>query len=101
MMINSELFEFTKPGFCRDEEDENGKYKSCLIEIIPTMQVNPSLDFDSVYVFEKQWYQPERVDSTTMRIYISASQNLMVKKEKYSAAGQMKWTEKLLQREKK
>ncbi|MCU0368688.1 MAG: Na/Pi symporter, partial [Cyclobacteriaceae bacterium] len=101
MLINSEFFEFNKPGFCRDEEDVNGKFKTCIREIMPTYNVSAMLRVDSVYVFEKEWYQPQRVDSTTIRIYISAKENLLIKKEKYNAKGKLKWQEILLDIKKK
>jgi solute carrier family 34 (sodium-dependent phosphate cotransporter) len=101
MLINNELFELNKPGFCRDEEDENGKFKTCIREILPMMNVSPSVAADSVYVFEKTWYEPQRVDSTTIRIYVSATENLLLKKEKYNAQGKLKWQEILLKVEKK
>ena len=81
LLLNNELFELNKPGFCRDGEDENGKFKTCIREILPILSLSPTLSLDSVYVFERTWYQPERVDSTTMVIYISAGQNVLVKKE--------------------
>ena len=101
MLIDNELFELNKPGFCRDEEDEHGKFKTCIREILPIMAVSPSLSVDSVYVFEKEWYEPQRVDSTTVKIYVSAKENLLLKTEKYTAQGKLKWQEILLKIEKK
>jgi solute carrier family 34 (sodium-dependent phosphate cotransporter) len=82
LIINNELFELNKPGFCRDSEDEHGKYRTCITQVLPQVTLNPSLSVDSVYVFEKSWYQPDRVDSTITRLYISSSLNLLIKKEK-------------------
>jgi sodium-dependent phosphate cotransporter len=98
LQINGELFEFNKPGFCRDEEDKNGKLKTCIKEILPTLVVNASLRLDSVYVFERTWYQPERVDSTSLLIYISASENLLVRKELRKPSGSIVWKEELVSR---
>jgi sodium-dependent phosphate cotransporter len=97
LLINNELFELNKPGFCRDGEDGNGKFKTCIREILPVYSLNPLLSLDSVYVFERAWYQPERVDSATMIIYISASQNVLAKKEMVGPNGRPSWKEELLQ----
>ncbi len=56
---------------------------------MPTLTLVPGLAADSVFVFEKQWYQPERVDSTRVRLYVSAALNLVVKKEKVDVAGRV------------
>ena len=58
LFINNELFELNKPGFCKDGEDENGRYRMCIREILPSLTINPNITMDSVYVFEKQIYQP-------------------------------------------
>jgi sodium-dependent phosphate cotransporter len=84
-LLNNELFELNKPGFCHDGEDQFGKFKICIDKILPSLSLSPELSFDSVFVFEKQWYQPELVDSITQKIYISANQNLLIKKELYNS----------------
>jgi solute carrier family 34 (sodium-dependent phosphate cotransporter) len=96
LLINNELFELNKPGFCKDGEDANGKFKTCLREIVPTITLSGSLSLDSVYVFERAWYQPERVDSTTLLIYISATKNLLAKKEMVNPQGRVSWKEELI-----
>jgi sodium-dependent phosphate cotransporter len=97
LLLNNELFELNKPGFCRDGEDEHGKYKTCIREILPAMKMNSSLVLDSVYVFVRTWYQPERVDSTTQMIYISATRNVMAKKETIGSTGSVIAKEELIQ----
>jgi solute carrier family 34 (sodium-dependent phosphate cotransporter) len=98
LIINNELFELNKAGFCRDGEDDFGKYQNCIIQILPKFELNSTFSTDSVYVFEKQWYQPARVDSTITRLYISASTlNLLVKKEKLSKQGTVMTREELLE----
>ena len=94
-MINNELFELNKTGFCRDGEDVNGKFKTCIREILPVLSLSAKLSLDSVYVFERTWYEPARVDSSTMIIYISARQNLLAKKEMINSAGTLSWKEEL------
>jgi len=101
LIINNELFELNKPGFCRDGEDEHGKYQNCIIQILPTLALTASLTVDSVYVFEKKWYQPNMVDSTSTRLYISSSLNLLVKKEKLNKLGQIVTKDELYEVKKK
>jgi hypothetical protein len=101
LIINNELFELNKPGFCRDSEDEHGKLKTCIIEVLPVLTLSPSLSVDSVYVFEKNWYQPDRVDSTIMRFYISTTLNLLVKKEKINNQGTILTQDELVELKKK
>lgn len=96
LLLNNELFELNKPGFCRDGEDVNGKFKTCIREILPVLSVNASLSLDSVYVFERTWYQPERVDSSSVLIYISARQNIMAKKVTAGPQGTLIMKEELL-----
>lgn len=81
LMINDELFEFNKPGFCRDGEDEFGKYRSCIVEIHNRLNLSSSVTADSVYVYEKRWENTTLTNSAYARIYISATLNTWVKKE--------------------
>jgi solute carrier family 34 (sodium-dependent phosphate cotransporter) len=97
LIINNELFELNKPGFCRDGEDEKGKFQSCILKIIPSLPLTSTLAVDSVYVFEKHWYQPARVDSTISRLYISSTLNLLVKKEKINNLGQVITNDQLIE----
>ncbi|MBX2897631.1 MAG: Na/Pi symporter [Cyclobacteriaceae bacterium] len=87
LIINNELFELNRTGFCRDAEDEHGKYRYCIVEVLPSLTLTPEFSADSVFVFEKQWYQPELVDSARLKVYVSATLNLIVKKEKLNAQG--------------
>lgn len=89
LIIGNELFELNKPGFCKDGEDEKGKYRQCLKNIVPSMQVKNGETLN-VFVFEKQWS-----DSSRLLSYISATFNLVVKKEVYDARGAMVRTEEL------
>ncbi len=79
LIINNELFELNKPGFCRDGEDRDGKFEMCIREIMPQLTLNPNLSLDSVFVFEKVY--DRQINSTTW-CYISSPANLLVKKEK-------------------
>ncbi len=84
LIINNELFELNRPGFCRDGEDRNGKFEMCIKEIIPSITINPTLSLDSIFIFEKVYDQ--RINSTTW-CYISSPANLLVKKEKRDTLG--------------
>ena len=100
LFINNELFELNQQGFCKDGEDENGRYRMCIKEIMPRLIINPTLSVDSVYVFEKQQYQPSG-DSITFWSYISATQNILVKKETHDKTGNVLSKEELFSIEKK
>jgi len=97
LLLNNELFELNKPGFCHDGEDDNGKFKTCIRNIVPGITINQSLSLDSVYVFERTWYEPQRVDSVTLLIYISSSKNLLAKKELIDRKGTLISIEELIQ----
>lgn len=85
LFINNELFEMSKPGFCRDSEEKSGKYQLCIREVLPRYVVNPNLSIDSVFVFEKHFYSSP--DSISTWIYVSGVENLMVRKEMRDPAG--------------
>ena len=92
LIINNELFELNKPGFCRDGEDRDGKFEVCIREVLPQLMINQTLSFDSVFVFEKR-YGPENLK--IIRSYISSSSNLLVKKEVWDSLGQVITIEEL------
>jgi sodium-dependent phosphate cotransporter len=100
LFINNELYELNKPGFCKDGEDETGKYRMCVREILEKVVINPSLSVDSVYVFEKQQYKPS-ADSIISWSFISATQNILVKRETHDKAGNLLLREELFSIEKK
>jgi sodium-dependent phosphate cotransporter len=76
LMINNELFEFNKPGFCRDGEDTDGQYQICILEVLPSYNVSATLKTDSVFVFKKT-YSPNH----SVEWMISASDNVIVSKQ--------------------
>lgn len=100
LMVNNELFELNKPGFCRDGEDEKGKYQTCIVEILPNLVLTQALTADSVYVYLKKWYEP-RGDSTMARTYISATLNLLVRKETLNNQGAVLTRDDLVEIKKK
>ncbi|MEI9919036.1 MAG: Na/Pi symporter [Bacteroidota bacterium] len=75
LVINNELFEFGKPGTCRDGEDKDGQYRMCVLEILPDFKVNDNTKTDSVFVFKKIYN-----DAHVVELMISSSDNLIVSK---------------------
>jgi sodium-dependent phosphate cotransporter len=75
LVINNELFEFAKPGACRDGVDKEGQYRMCILEIIPDYKINDNTKTDSVFVFRKVY-----TDTHTVELMISASDNMIVSK---------------------
>jgi sodium-dependent phosphate cotransporter len=92
LFIDKEMYMFNEPGFCWDGESENGKFQSCIQEIIPHMKINAHV-FDSVYVYHKKYYRA--VDSTFERSYISVNYPLVLKKERVGRTGIVFQTEVL------
>lgn len=101
LFINSDLFELNKPGFCRDGEDERGKYQMCIREILPRLQLTSTLSVDSVFVFERQFYDAVKFDSVTTRLFVSATENIMVRKELEDKRGKLIWKEQLIRLQRK
>ena len=98
LIINNELFELNNPGFCRDGQDRDGKFEMCIRELIPSLALNPDLSVDSVFVFEKKY---DRDGPLTTWSYISASANLMVKREQRNSNGTVMLNEELLKLQRK
>jgi sodium-dependent phosphate cotransporter len=94
LFINNELYELSKPGFCRDSEDKEGKYQLCLRDVLPHFAVTPDISLDSVYVFEKRFYDPSGTAAATW-IYLSGAENMLVKKENRDGSGQVLTSEVL------
>lgn len=78
LIINNELFELNRPGFCRDGEDGGGKFTMCIQQVMPRIELTPELSVDSVYVFEKKY---DRVNALSTLSYISAGDHLLVRRE--------------------
>lgn len=92
LIINRELFELNKPGFCRDGEDKEGKFTMCIVETQPHIIINDQIEADSVYVFEKKY---DSQSETSWLYYISAPENLLLKKEKRDTSGYALFREEL------
>jgi len=98
LIINNELFELNKPGFCRDGQDKNGKFEMCIRDIIPSLIINSEITVDSVYVFEKRYdTQPNGLTFS----FISSPSNLLVKKEIRDTLGMIISKEELFKIDKK
>lgn len=75
LIINNELYEFNKPGFCKDGQDADGEYQMCVSTIIPQYKVSETITADSVYVFHKNYKNDSQVE-----VLISASENMIIAK---------------------
>lgn len=79
LFINKDMYLFSKPGFCWDGENKDGKYRTCLQEVLPSLTIHSDLPTDSVYVFTKQFYN--NTDSLTTRLFISKLYPIILKQE--------------------
>jgi sodium-dependent phosphate cotransporter len=86
LIINKELFEMSRPGFCRDGEDKQGKFRMCIVETHLKMTLNTNVTADSVFVFEKKY---DTQKESVWRYYISSPENVLLKKEKLNLSGQV------------
>lgn len=93
LFINKDLYELNNPGFCHDEADERGKHQICITKFIDHLSISPELSVDSVFVFEKMYYTSS--DSISTLSYISAAENLLVRKEKRNKNGNVILREEL------
>jgi sodium-dependent phosphate cotransporter len=100
LFLNNELYELNKPGFCKDGEDQGGKFKICIDTIMPFFNMSRKLKFDSVYVFKKDFYSPA-VDSSSTKIYLSSRANILLRRERIGPSGRILWVEELVRSEKK
>jgi sodium-dependent phosphate cotransporter len=77
LFVGKKMFLFSRPGFCWDGEDENGKFKSCIEDILRSLPISQTI-FDSVYVCNMSYGQG---DSTIHRYYLSAPYKIMLQHE--------------------
>jgi len=95
LVLDNDVYELNKPGFCRDGEDGRGVYSICIKEILPVFQPSKSISCDSVFVFEKSWINT--TDSLSLRTYIDPRRNLLVKQEWANSKGRVLEQETLLE----
>lgn len=82
LFAKRQMYLFNKPGFCWDGENNDGKFKSCIESILPSLSLSSGLKFDSVYVYKRDYYkQQSSVDSINVRIFISAPYRIILKRE--------------------
>lgn len=94
LFIDNELFEFKKPGYCRDNDANGTTYELCIDAVIPDFKIQNE-NFDTVYVFKKHPITFNFQDSTTSVLYISPIRNLIIKKEQFDKKGMLTETEVL------
>src|SRR5688572_4372598 len=80
LFINKEMYLFNKSGFCWDGESAAGKYRTCIQEVLPSLQINSNLSFDSVYVYTQKFYND--ADSLITRVYMSKEFPIILKQER-------------------
>jgi hypothetical protein len=93
LIINNEIFELNRVGFCRDGEDASGKYTLCIREILPSLQLTDRLTVDSIFVFDKRYEHDPRA---AVRSYIAARDYFLVKREVLDTAGVVQSTDALV-----
>jgi sodium-dependent phosphate cotransporter len=81
LIINDEVFELNRIGYCRTGEDDKGQYHMCIRDIQVPFRLG-EITADSAYVFEKQY-----ADSSRQTLYISAADNLVLKRSLATPAG--------------
>lgn len=79
LFINNEMYLFNATGFCWDGESGDKKYRMCIDQILPVLQINSTLRFDSVYVYSQEFYNDP--DSARTQIYLSRLYPLILKRE--------------------
>ncbi len=96
IFMNNNIFLINKPGFCWDDEKKLGKFKMCIEEIRPSMQINDAIAVDSVLIIKKEYYNPAPLDSVYFRYYLSTAEGYLVRTEKYSKTGDIIESEQLI-----
>jgi sodium-dependent phosphate cotransporter len=97
LFIDKAFFMINQPGFCWDDDKGRGKFRVCIDEIIPSFSFNNTEQYDSVYVFKKEFYDPTPLDSISYRFLISVPANLMILTEKLDKNNQVIRSERLLE----
>lgn len=66
LFVNGTMFMFSKPGYCWDGEDPQGKYKLCIDSVIARYNATSTVSLDSVYVFRQAYDQGNMVRAVYM-----------------------------------
>lgn len=93
LFVGKQMFLFNKPGFCWDGEDEKGKFRSCIEEILPSFKIETT-SFDSVYVFRRTYNNLQ--DSLVHKLYLSARYKIQLQHEIVTVRNETKILEKLV-----
>lgn len=83
MFVGKQMFQFTRPGFCWDGEDEFGKYRSCVERIERHYQI-AGQSFDSVYLYHREYTGSEQ---RIHRLLMSAKEKVFLQQEITGAQG--------------
>ncbi|HZI26467.1 MAG TPA: hypothetical protein VFD46_15385, partial [Chryseolinea sp.] len=94
LFVGKDMFLFSRPGFCWDGENEQGKFQSCIEKILPSMKVS-NITFDSVYVCRV--FYTNSPDSLVHQYYLSAPYKIYLQHELISAKKGSAIIEKLVQ----
>ncbi|SHI00842.1 solute carrier family 34 (sodium-dependent phosphate cotransporter) [Chryseolinea serpens] len=78
LLVGKQMFRFSRPGFCWDGEDEKGKFKTCIVQILPKMEV-AGQSFDSVFVAQVNY--EHAIDSVAHRYYMNATYKILLQHE--------------------
>jgi len=93
LFVGKKMFLFNRPGFCWDGEDENGKFKSCIQNILPALPIS-NTSFDSVYVCDVSYSR--NGDMTVHRYYLSAPYKIMLQHDVLTPGKDPEMVEKLV-----
>lgn len=94
VFVGDQIYLLNKPGFCWDGEDMKGTYKACIEQIIPKLQVS-SYTFDSVFVCSLDYVNAIH-DSTRSRVYLTAADKVIVKREVISKSDSIVFKEEVV-----
>lgn len=78
LFVGNQMFQFSRPGFCWDGEDEYGKFKAC-IEKIDARVKAAGRTFDSVYVYNRDYGDDAKV--SRHRFIITAREKILLERE--------------------
>jgi len=77
LFYNNEVVLFSKPGFCWDGENKQGRYKACIEETLSTFTLPTGDKIDSVFVIQ---YVYEDLSNPNQRVWVSSLHPLVLQK---------------------
>jgi sodium-dependent phosphate cotransporter len=78
LFVGNQMFMFSRAGFCWDDEDQDGRFQSCIERILPSLTVS-GVAFDSVYVYNVE--RRGNQGSVKHRYYFSAPFKILLRHE--------------------